>query len=314
MKTFKLSGIAMIIFIVFLSCRSDYNNSTSKSSKINLVNTKPDSGDIIKVIAKDFSFQVDDEINSGWTTFNFENRGHTVHFFLLNLLPDTISYSEYHEKVSIPFQIVFDSIKEGMSKADAGGMLGKILPGWYFSGVQSMGGTGFIDQGKTSQITVNLIPGTYVMECYIKEKGVFHTTLGMMKEVKVLEESSNINPPKPNIKITLTNHLITPIGEMKKGKNTVSVYFKEHPKIGLGNDVHLIKLADESKIDKVIYWLDWMNIDGLEPPSPAEFLGGIQEMPIGSIGYFTVHLESGNYAWISESYGALGMVNKFSVR
>ncbi len=313
MKIIKLSTIAMIIFAVFISCKSDNKKQVLEQSDDETTSVKTNAENIVKVIAKDFKFQVDDEIKSGWTTFQFENKGHAVHFFLFNRIPDTIPYSAYHEKVSIPFQIVFDSIKAGTSKADAGAMLGEMIPAWYFTDVKSMGGTGFIAGGKTTQITVNLEPGTYVMECYIKEKGVFHTTLGMMKEVKVLEETTQMKPPKSNMNIILTNHQIVTEGDIKAGKNTIAVHFNEHPEIGLGNDVHLIKLGDDTDMDKVIYWLDWMNVNGLEPPSPVEFLGGVQEMPVGNTEYFTVNIEPGNYAWISESYGAMGMLKKFTV-
>ena len=314
MKIIKLSTIAMIIFTVFISCKSDNKKQVlEQSDDDETTSVKTNAENIVKVIAKDFKFQVDDEIKSGWTTFQFENKGHAVHFFLFNRIPDTIPYSAYHEKVSIPFQIVFDSIKAGTSKADAGAMLGEMIPAWYFTGVKSMGGTGFVAGGKTTQITVNIDPGTYVMECYIKEKGVFHTTLGMMKEVKVLEETTQMKPPKSNMNIILTNHQIVTEGDIKAGKNTIAVYFNEHPEIGLGNDVHLIKLDDDTDMDKVIYWLDWMNVNGLEPPSPVEFLGGVQEMPVGNTEYFTVNIEPGNYAWISESYGAMGMLKKFTV-
>ena len=313
MKIIKLSTIAMIILTVFISCKSDNKKQVLEQSDDETTSVKTNAENIVKVIAKDFKFQVDDEIKSGWTTFQFENKGHAVHFFLFNRIPDTIPYSVYHEKVSIPFQIVFDSIKEGTSKADAGAMLGEMIPAWYFTGVKSMGGTGFVAGGKTTQITVNIEPGTYVMECYIKEKGVFHTTLGMMKEVKVLEETTQMKPPKSNMNIILTNHQIVTEGDIKAGKNTIAVYFNEHPEIGLGNDVHLIKLDDDTDMDKVIYWLDWMNVNGLEPPSPVEFLGGVQEMPVGNTEYFTVNIEPGNYAWISESYGAMGMLKKFTV-
>ena len=313
MKMIRLFSIAMIILIVFLSCKTDIKNQTKYSTEPDTNYVLSDKENIVKVVAKDFKFQVEDEIRSGWTTFQFENKGHAVHFFLFNRLPDTIPYSLYHEKVSMPFQIVFDSIKAGTSKADAGAMLGEIIPAWYFAGVKSMGGTGFINGGGATQITVNIEPGTYVMECYIKEKGVFHTTLGMMKEVKVLDETTKMKAPESNLELVLTNHQITSEGDLKAGKNTIAVHFKEHPEIGLGNDVHLIKLEDGTNMDKVISWLDWMNIDGLEPPSPVEFLGGVQEMPVGYTAYFTVDIEPGNYAWISESYGAVGMVKKFKV-
>jgi len=269
---------------------------------------------VVNVIARDFNFEVVDEIPSGWTTFQFKNLGHADHFFLLNLLPDTISFETYHNEVTRPFDVVFDSLKAGKSKAEAIGMLIEMIPGWYFTSVKQMGGTGIIAAGKTTQVTLKLTPGTYVMECYIKEQGVFHTALGMIRSITVREEASNLEPPKVDMDITLTNYKIETKGEIKIGKNTIAVHFKEHPELGLGNDVHLIRMNDTTDIDKVILWLDWMNIKGLESPAPVEFLGGAQEMPIGYTAYFTADLVPGNYAWISESSAAKGMVEMFTVK
>jgi hypothetical protein len=74
-----------------------------------------------------------------------------------------------------------------------------------------------------------------------------------------------------------------------------------------------VKLNDNTNINDVIQWMNWMNIDGLRAPAPAEFLGGTQEMPVGYTAYFTVKVEPGNYAWISESGADKGMVNQFTV-
>ena len=279
---------------------------------ISSCNTSKDKN-VVEVIARDFTFEVVNEISSGWTTFRFKNLGHTEHFFLLNLLPDDISFETYHKQVTKPFDVVFDSIKAGINKAEAGAMLVEMIPPWYFTSVKQMGGTGIINAGKTAQTTMKLKPGTYVMECYIKEEGVFHTALGMIRPITVKEEASNMEPPKSNMDITLTNFKIETEDEVKPGTNIIAVHFKEHPEIGLGNDVHLIRMNDTTDIDKVIYWLDWMNIEGLESPSPVEFLGGTQEMPVGFTSYFTVDLVPGNYAWIAESSAAKGMIKMFKV-
>jgi hypothetical protein len=269
---------------------------------------------VVEVIARDFRFEVVDEIPSGWNTFKFRNIGHAEHFFLLNLLPDTISFETYRNEVTRPFEIVFDSIKAGKSRDDAITMLVESIPVWYFTSVKQMGGTGIVSSGMTTDVTLNLVPGTYAMECYIKEQGVFHTALGMIRPITVTRDSSTKSPPEPNLVITLSNYKIDLKGKINSGPNTIAVHFNEHPEVGLGNDVHLIKLDDTTDIDEVMRWLDWMNIKGLESPAPVEFLGGSQEMPIGYTSYFSVDLKPGKYAWISESTASLGMVKKFSIK
>jgi hypothetical protein len=268
---------------------------------------------IVTVTAKDFSFESVNEISSGWTTFKFKNEGHAEHFFLLNHLPDSISFNMYLEQVSRPFDVVFDSLKAGMSKSDAINLLVKLVPSWYFTSVKAMGGSGIVAAGKTSQTTLSLIPGTYSMECYIKEKGIFHTSLGMIKAITVIGETSDLIPPEANVDINLTNSSIATEGEVEAGMNTIAVHFKEHAEAGLGNDIHLIRMNDDTDIDEVLRWMDWTNITGLEPPAPAEFFGGTQEMPIGYTSYFTVDLEPGKYAFITESMLVPGMAKTFTV-
>ena len=176
-----------------------------------------------------------------------------------------------------------------------------------------MGGPGIVDAGMNAWVSMELEPGTYAMECYIKEDGVFHTTLGMIRPLTVTSDTTDMSEPEANYELELTNFEYAEQGSLKKGWNTVAVHYKEHPEIGLGNDVHLIEVADTTNMDEVIAWMNWMNIEGLESPAPAKFLGGAQEMAVGETAYFKVKLDTGNYAWLSESAAARGMVKKFTV-
>ena len=53
--------------------------------------------------------------------------------------------------------------------------------------------------------------------------------------------------------------------------------------------------------------MNWSDPKGLIEPAPfaITFLGGVNDMPEGNTGYFTVTLEKGNYALISEVPNAL---------
>lgn len=268
---------------------------------------------VVDVIAKDFRFEMVDSIPSGWTTFRLKNMGHAEHFFLLSLLPESVTFDDYKTEVGRPFDIVFDSLKAGSSKADAINLLVQSVPSWYFTSVKQMGGTGIISMHQATQITLDLVPGTYVMECYIKEQGVFHTALGMIRQVTVTEEVSEMKPPEANVNVYLTNDAITAEGEISSGVNTFAIHFKEHPEAGVGNDLHLIRVNENTDLNAVLAWMDWTNIMGLEPPAPAEFLGGSQEMPVGSTSYFTVNLDPGNYAFVNEAVMREGNSLEFEV-
>jgi len=294
-KIFKATFIITISVFFYQSCSNSSNEN------------------VVDVTAKDFRFEMIDSIPSGWTTFRLKNMGHAEHFFLLSLLPESVTFDDYKTEVGRPFDIVFDSLKAGSNKADAINLLVQSVPSWYFTSVKQMGGTGIISMHQATQITLDLVPGTYVMECYIKEQGVFHTALGMIRQVTVTEEVSEMKPPETNVNVYLTNNAITTEGEISSGVNTFAIHFKEHPEAGVGNDLHLIRVNENTDLNAVLAWMDWTNIMGLEPPAPAEFLGGSQEMPVGSTSYFTVNLDPGNYAFVNEAVMREGNSLEFKV-
>ncbi len=274
---------------------------------------KPETN-IVDVTAKDFSFIVKDSIPSGWTTFRFKNEGHAHHFFFLTLMPDNKTLNNYTSELGPAFGITWDSLKAGMNKNDAGLLLGSLIPKWYAK-AKVMGGAGLIAPGKTTETTVKLEPGYYVMECYVKTPdGVFHSALGMIRSLIVTNEVSKMHEPEnSDIDLTLSNYKIESKGNLTVGDHVVAVHFKEHPKFGLGNDVHVVRITDNTNMDDVINWMDWMNINGLRTPAPAEFIGGTQEMPVGYTSYFKLNLSPGKYAFISESAADKGMVKEFTV-
>jgi len=268
---------------------------------------------VVEVIARDYAFEAPDEIPSGWTTFRLRNEGKEVHFLLLQRLPEGKTLEEYKAEVAMPFDSVWHELQRGLGKADAGAMLGQLLPEWFGSVIQ-LGGPGFVSAGGVAQASVNLEPGDYVMECYVKNSdGIFHGMLGMVRALTVTGEASGASEPQADVEITLSNYEMAVEGAATAGEQTVAVHFKEHPEFGLGNDVHLVRLDEGTDMEEVVSWMDWMNVDGLTAPAPAGFVGGAHEMPVGHTGYFTVDLTPGRYAWIAESTAALGMVREFTV-
>lgn len=269
---------------------------------------------VVEVTARDYAFEVAAEIPSGWTTFRMSNEGNEHHFFVLSRLPEGKTIADYGADVGMAFGVAWDSLRTGaMDKAEAGQLLGRLLPQWYGS-VKVMGGVGLLAPGRVAQTSLNLEPGNYVMECYMKAPDrVFHSVLGMVRALTVTEDSSGAGAPVADMTITLSNHEIVVEGEPTAGRHTVAVRFLEHPEIGLGNDVHLARLTGEQSLGDVASWMDWMEIDGLEAPAPAEFLGGAQEMPVGYTAYFDVDLEPGRYGWIAETSVDRGLFQEFTV-
>jgi len=261
MKKLKYIIIVAIIMIVFTSCK--FGKKEQPPEEVTDVKTE----NIIDIIARDFTFTVDSIIPSGWSTFRMKNTGMMEHFFFLTKLPDSITFDDYITGVGAAFGKSWNAYKNGeVDKNGAYGILGANIPKWYANAIP-MGGIGMISGGQLGITTMKLTTGNYVMECYIKtSNGQFHSELGMINPITVSEEVTTMSPPEANLELYLKNNAIEMKGEVLLGANTIAVHFNEHPEVGLGNDIHLIKVDKNTNMDDVTYWMDWLNIGGLTSP------------------------------------------------
>lgn len=251
-------------------------------------------------------FQMPDEILSGWTTFRYKNKDHHTHFFLIEKMPvfggEQKDLDDYFDEVVPAFDKGMALINDG-KKFEGIDTLVANLPYWSFSR-EYIGGVGLLGPGQTGETTQYLEPGLYMIECYVKTNGVFHASEGMAAQFVVKEEKSKAKPPKPTLHLTvdsLTGYELT--GTPKPGMNTMEVYYENQKVYGnfVGHDVNIVKL-DGASDDDIKGWMNWVDIDGLNTPAPATFLGGVQEMPGGSTAYVTFRLEPG------ETYGIVAEI------
>ncbi len=254
---------------------------------------------IVEVVARDLSFEAPDTIPSGWTTFRFRNESPLTHFVLIDHLPDGKTIEDTENEVMPVFQTGMDLINEG--RTSEGFAEFERLPAW-FADVTFIGGPGLLAPGKTAETTVYLEPGTYVLECYVKTAGRFHSADGMARQLIVTGELSNALEPTATLTLSLSANGIVMQESPAAGMHTVKVEFVDqmvHENF-LGHDVHLVRLEDDTDLPELATWMDWVNVPGLATPAPAEFLGGTHDMPAGEVAYFTVDLSPGDYAWVAE--------------
>ncbi|HVT44541.1 MAG TPA: hypothetical protein VMT00_09135 [Thermoanaerobaculia bacterium] len=268
---------------------------------------------VVEVRTTDYAFHAPGELPSGWTTLSMTNEGNEPHFLVLWLLPEGKSYDDFVKEVYDPFIDLFGRYKSGdLGRDEMLAQLGGVLPEWLNLAEMGRGGPGFVSPGRTAVTTVDLAPGNYVMECYmVNAEGQPHNKLGMLRPLTVTAASTGARPPEAGVELALSNSGISVSGKLGPGTNTVKVTVTEAPEGFLGHDVHLARLDDDTPIEKVIAWMDW--VDGLDPPSPAEFRGGAEQVPAGYTSYVTVDLDPGRYVWISEAYGRQGVVEEFRV-
>ena len=297
----KISNCYLLIglcFTLITSCMSDKKSGQKPSVKKEKDNT-------ITIVTENMDFQIVDTISAGWHTFKYINRSKETHFFLLDKYPEGITIENTEKEVGPVFQKGMDLINEGKGEA-AFAEFGK-LPEW-FSEIVFSGGSGLISPGLTSETTVYLEPGYYIIECYVKmESGIFHSSMGMVKELIVSADGVNVNtePVNQNVDISLSSTDGIQFSDtLKSGINVIAVHFKDqivHENF-VGHDINLARLEENANLKDLEKWMNWADPEGLISPSPEgiKFLGGVNDMPSGSVGYFNVQLEAGNYVLISE--------------
>lgn len=298
--------VLLAVVIAAVSCKSDpkdqHLSHEITTDQVVTVN-RPDLpvfGNLVEVKTTGMNFILPEEIPSGWTTFRYSNESPLTHFMLLDKLPvvegKQITYADFGQIAPI-FGDAMELINAG--NAEKGFAEFSRLPSW-FSEIIFSGGVGLVSPGETSQTTIYVEPGTYVIECYVKTGGIFHP---MSKQVIVKESSLNQTPPTAtmNLEISKEGGIEMP-AEATAGLHTIALDFKDqgpHEHF-LGHDVHLVKLEKDTDLEKLNSWMTWTTPDGLNTPAPVTFLGGAQEMPAGGTAYITIDLKPGNYAWIAE--------------
>lgn len=297
---FKLCTL-LLVFVLF-NCKSDKK---SESIEETLVEEEifNEPSDVIDIVTRSMEFQSVDTIPSGWNTFKYQNLSTETHFFLMDKYPEGKTVENTLTDVAPVFAEGMDLINEG--KSEEGFAAFSKLPQWFGEIIFS-GGSGLIGPKSTAISTIKLDPGYYIMECYVKmPNGKFHTMMGMAKPIIVLDKDSGNQPPEPTVNITLSGEEgISYDKGITKGKHIFSVFVKDqkpHENF-IWHDVNLVKLEDFASEDALEAWMDWSDPKGLITPVPngVTFLGGVNDMPAGSTGYFYADLKPGKYAFISE--------------
>jgi len=306
MRSFKnfikeVISIALLIcvassFLFIQSCKTD-----KKQEKNTIVEVEKEN--VIEIITENMDFQMPDTITSGWNTFRYKNLSPQTHFFLVDKYPEGKTSDDAENLVAPVFESAMKLITEG--ETEKGYAEFAKLPEW-FGEVVFVGGSGILSPNQVGETTLHLKPGNYIIECYIKmSNGMFHTSMGMTKDIVVtkIDSGNKASIPDIDISISSTDGIVFK-DSISSGKHTFSVFFKDqivHEHF-VGHDINLVKLDENANLKDLENWMNWADPKGLIEPAPPAitFLGGVNDMPTGNIGYFTATLEIGNYALISE--------------
>ncbi|WP_372938295.1 hypothetical protein [Seonamhaeicola sp.] len=302
-KSRKPVFLFLIISSFLFNCKNNKKTNLIDDPIVDVEEVVKEPTNVIDIITHSMEFQSVDTIPSGWNTFKYQNLSNETHFFLLDKYPEGKTVANTLTDVAPVFAEGMDLINQG--KPEEGFAAFGKLPAW-FGDIVFSGGSGLIAPKHTAVTTVKLEPGYYIMECYVKmPNGKFHTLMGMAKPIIVTQEDSGNTPPESTVNIVVSNDAgIVYDKSITKGKHIFSVFYKEqkHHENFMQHDVNLVKLEDDASEDALEAWMDWSDPKGLITPVPhgITFLGGVNDMPAGSTGYFYADLKPGKYALISE--------------
>lgn len=261
-----------------------------------------ESGEVL-ISTQSMEFFVADTLYSGWNTLIYENKSPEVHFVMMDLYPEGITIENTKAELLPPFDDGMRLIME--NKMDSAMVAFGNIPKW-FQQVKFLGGTGLVSPQHTAKSTVYLEPGRYLMECYVKMfNGEWHTSHGMLKEVIVTNQTTELTPPAPSaiIDISSTDGLILK-DSIISGNQIFQTNFIDQKVYEnfVGHDINLVRYDNSASLDSLIQWMNWMNPKGLITPAPDgfTFLGGMNNLPAESKGFFETDLVPGNYVLISE--------------
>ena len=314
MKLNKKNSLLIFNTLIVLALNSCKDKKEPENSEIEKVSEN----NYIEVITNGMDFETVDEVKSGWTTFKYINKSFEPHFFILEKMPDTLGLTTYKKDLFPPFISAFEHFEKG--EMDAGMKEFEHIPEWFFK-VELAGGVGLTSKKTTSLSTIYLEPGTYIMECYVRmPNGLGHVFMGMIKELKVSNESNNSKPPKADFTIGISSEDgITFKDSIKSGNYMFKVKFEDQKQYEhlMGHDVNLVKIENDSLVTDLNNWLNIVDFKAFRSPEPEGllFLGGVEDLPAGQTGYFEATLEKGDYVLISEIPNAVGrkMIKRFMV-
>jgi hypothetical protein len=298
MKSSSFIKFVVLLLSFYFSCK---NNNKTNQENFDIVENRIVG--LASYSTTSMEFNGPDSIPSGWNTIKYKNKSNETHFLVIEKFPEGKTIDSSKIQVFPVFDKGMDLINVG--KVEEGFAAFNSLPAWFFE-VVFTGGVGLLSPNETGYTTVNLKPGRYLIECYVKmPNGKFHSVMGMFKEIIVTDISSDLEEPKATLDINIsTEKGIDFDNNIKSGKHVIGINFldqKLHEHF-LGHDVNLVSLEETANLEELESWMNWANPKGLITPAPQgiTFLGGVQEMPAENKGYFSIALKKGKYAFISE--------------
>lgn len=245
---------------------------------------------VVTVKTTEYAFTAPASLPAGTTTFHFVNAGRQLHHVAILKLENGKTLADY---------------VNALKKAGP-------PPAWAVD----VGGPNAAIPGKSSDATITLEPGNYILVCFVPSPGeqMPHLAKGMAKSFTVTASGSPAAEPSPDIHLTLSDYkftLSTPLTAGHRLLHVMNTATQSH-------EVLLVKLAPGKTAAQVADWVE----SGMKGPPPGMPIGGTTQIARGRTVVVPVDLEPGQYGLIcfipdakdGKPHSAHGMTETVTVR
>ena len=199
---------------------------------------------------------------SGLVTVRLVNRGRQMHHVVVSPVVDSLTLRHFYE----------------LAIANQPTAL-----------VRDIGGPNLTAPGDSSEVTLFLAAGRYVLTCWVNAAdGKPHIMHGMMSELRVGRGAKALPPPSATVVIRASDYAFDISGRWRAGDNTIA-FENNGPQ---EHDVQLVRLSSHQSIDTIRRWAESGGVGG---PSAA-IVGGSTGIDKGRRVWFTLNLPPGRYA------------------
>ena len=227
----------------------------------------PVAAPVVVVHAKDYRYVAPKSIKAGANTFHLVNDGKEVH------------------------HLTIMKLAAGKTMGDFAAAMKK--PGPPPSWVTSVGGPNAAVPGASSDATLTLEAGNYVLLCFVPSPGETapHVMKGMLHPLKVVAAKSTATVPAPDITVTLADYGFTFDKPLTVGHHEVKV-------VNAGTQTHEVVLMELLPGKTMKDMGNWIERDMMKGAPPGRPIGGMSNLDNGRTGSFPVDLHPGHYGMI----------------
>lgn len=245
----------------------------------------------ITIKANDYSFDAPDQIEAGLIKVNLVNNGQEPH---------------HAQLVRLNEGVTLDQFQAALHKGEAA----------VFPLIALVGGPGLVDPGLASHVTLDLMPGQYVLLCFVpSHDGMPHLAKGMVRPIVVVPATEQREAPEitADATVKLLDFFFILPAKIKAGPQVWQVTNEgQQP-----HEIMIVKLAAGKTMSDIKTFMETPH-----GPPPFSQIGGFQAINPTQSGWLNLDLAPGDYVALchvpdsasGHAHTELGMITPFSVQ